>query len=75
MNDYNELNKIKINLERELDRLSNAIEKIKNYIVDVEKGTGEYAFWNGNVAYSSIEKIEYSDMERIIKTDINTAYE
>ena len=31
MNDYNELNKIKINLERELDRLSNAIEKIKNY--------------------------------------------
>ena len=50
MNDYNELNKIKINLERELDRLSNAIEKIKNYIVDVENGTGEYAFWNGNVA-------------------------
>ena len=57
MNDYNELNKIKINLERELDRLSEAIEKIKNYIVEVENGTGEYAFWNGNAAYSSIEKM------------------
>ena len=57
MNDYNELNKIKINLERELDRLSEAIEKIKNYIVEVENGTGEYAFWNGNAAYSSIKKM------------------
>ena len=57
MNDYNELNKIKINLERELDRLSTAIKKIENCIVDIETGTGDYAFWNGNVAYSSIERI------------------
>ena len=45
MNGYNELNKIKINLERELERLSTAIEKIENYIVYIENGTGEYAFW------------------------------
>lgn len=57
MNDFNELNKIKINLERELERLSTAIEKIENHIVDIENGTGDRAFWNGIVAYTSIEKI------------------
>ena len=57
MKDYNELNKIKFSLERELDRLSAAIEKIENYIVTIENGNGEKALWNGKSAYSSIEKL------------------
>ena len=50
MKDNCNFNKIKINLEKELDRFSSAIEKIESSIVEIENGDGERAFWNGENA-------------------------
>ena len=51
------LSKIKLNLDKELDRLSSAIEKLENDIDEIQKGADGVSLWNGELAYTSIKDV------------------